>query len=216
MDSRFLKKILTDIEIDMVAAADDSAAVLWALWASKEAAYKVIKKISLDASFIPRRWSVHGVFEQTGALVNSIDNTEKEKYRSCSDQGAFQSASGHVSIPGKEKIYIRLFFFSSCVHCVASDCPDTLSTAIWHLTAISPCADNRQSDPSLFVRQALLQHLSALMNLNSADMKIVREKMEGELLPPRVYLHNDQLLVDISLSHDGPFIVYAFNLRSAV
>lgn len=216
MDLRFLKKILTDTEIDMVTAAENSAAVLWALWASKEAAYKVLKKTNFEASFIPRRWSVHGAFTQTGALIDSITCPDNEKYRSLSDQGVCRFAAGQVSIPGKENFYIHLFLFSSCVHCVASDCPDALSGMNWHLKAISPSATGRQADPSCLVRQAAVQHLSALLNLNPDDMKIFRGKRGGELLPPCVYLGCDPLPVDVSLSHDGSFIAYAFHIRQAV
>jgi hypothetical protein len=200
----------------MVTAADHTAAALWALWAAKEAAYKVIKKSCRDASFTPRRWTVHVPFQKAGKPGASIaanpDSPEAEKYGSLRDQDAFQSAAGHVIIPGNETVYVRLFFFASCVHCVASDCRDTLSAAVWHLEEINIHATGLKADPSLFVRQALLNHLSARLNLNSADMKIHREKRDGELLPPCVYLHHNKLPVDISLSHDGPFVAYVFQI----
>jgi hypothetical protein len=197
----------------MVTAADHSAAVLWALWASKEAAYKVIKKSCRDASFTPRRWSVHVPFQKTEKLDTSMakpDSPETEPYGSLCEQDAFRSAAGHVIIPENEMVYVRLFFFSSCVHCIASDCRDTLSTTVWHLQEINPHATGPQADPSLFVRQVLLHHLSARLNLNVADMDIHRKRRNGELLPPCVYLHHKKLPVDISLSHDGPFVAYAF------
>ena len=55
-ESRFLKKILTDAEIEFVKNAENPDAALWSLWACKETAYKVIKKSFSDTAFIPRRW----------------------------------------------------------------------------------------------------------------------------------------------------------------
>ena len=57
-DSRFLKKILTNAEIEFVQNAENPDAALWSLWACKETAYKVIKKSFPDAAFLPRRWQV--------------------------------------------------------------------------------------------------------------------------------------------------------------
>jgi phosphopantetheinyl transferase (holo-ACP synthase) len=57
-NSRFLKKILTNAEIEFVQNAKDPDATLWSLWACKETAYKVIKKYCLDAAFLPRQWTV--------------------------------------------------------------------------------------------------------------------------------------------------------------
>ena len=58
-DSRFLKKILTDAEIEYVKNADGPDQALWSLWACKETAYKVIKKILPDIVFAPRQWQVN-------------------------------------------------------------------------------------------------------------------------------------------------------------
>ena len=97
-NSRFLKKILTNAEIEFVQNAKDPDATLWSYWACKETAYKVIKKSCLDAAFLPRQWTV--TFKST-----------KSKY-----------SDGEVTVPGKSKIYIRLFSNSNYVHCVGADC----------------------------------------------------------------------------------------------
>jgi len=57
MDSRFLKKILTDTEIKQVGRSDHPDMALWSIWTCKEAAYKVLKKQTGYAAFVPRRWS---------------------------------------------------------------------------------------------------------------------------------------------------------------
>src|SRR5450759_2159174 len=59
MDSRFLKKILTEHEIEIVNLAENSDTALWSIWSCKDDAYIVIKKSHNEDSFMPRRWSVN-------------------------------------------------------------------------------------------------------------------------------------------------------------
>jgi phosphopantetheinyl transferase (holo-ACP synthase) len=59
MDSRFLKKIITDEEIEIVNLAQNSDIALWSFWACKEVAYKVMKKSHNEDSLIPHRQSVN-------------------------------------------------------------------------------------------------------------------------------------------------------------
>jgi len=47
MDSRFLKKTLTDEEIEIVNLSRNPDTALWSFWACKEAAYKVIKNLTM-------------------------------------------------------------------------------------------------------------------------------------------------------------------------
>ena len=84
-DSRFLKKILTDAEIEDVKNADNPDMALWSLWACKETAYKVIKKYLPDTAFVPRRWQ-------------TVFTKSQSKY-----------SDGEVTIPEKCSVYIRLF-----------------------------------------------------------------------------------------------------------
>ncbi len=96
-DSRFLKKILTNAEIEFVQHAENPDAALWSHWAGKETAYKVIKKSYPDAAFLPRQWQV---------TFNKTKSTHSE---------------GEVVIPGKGRVYIRLFSNPQYVHCIGSD-----------------------------------------------------------------------------------------------
>ena len=88
-NSRFLKKILTDVEIEFIKNTERSEAALWSFWACKEAAYKVKIKSFPGIPFIPRRWQV-------------VFNKLQSEY-----------SDGEVIIPGKGSVYIRLFFESS-------------------------------------------------------------------------------------------------------
>jgi phosphopantetheinyl transferase (holo-ACP synthase) len=184
-DSRFLKKILTNAEIEFVQHAENSDAALWSHWACKETAYKIIKKSFPHVAFLPRRWTV-------------TFNNPQAKY-----------SNGEVIIPGKGSVYIRLFSNPQCVHCIGSDCLTTLDQLIWSVEALS---EKEKINPSIYLRYCLGQNLAKHFSLNFHDIKIKRTRENGELQPPRVYVNGSKTDIDISLSHDGRFVAYAYHL----
>jgi phosphopantetheine--protein transferase-like protein len=184
-DSRFLKKILTDAEIKFVGNAENREAALWSLWACKEAACKVIKKSSPDTAFIPRRWQT------------VIENTQSEY------------SDGEVIIPEKGKVFTRLFVNSEYVHCIGADTLPVLDKLIWNVESLP---EEEGINPSLFLRHCLGHNLAQYFSLNFHQIKIIRKREKGELQPPRVYVDGRKTEIDVSLSHDGRFVAYAYHL----
>jgi phosphopantetheinyl transferase (holo-ACP synthase) len=183
-NSRFLKKILTDAEIEFVQNAENPDAALWSHWACKETAYKVIKKSSSGVAFLPRQWQV-------------TFNRSKSKY-----------SDGEVTIPGKERVYIRLFSNLQYVHCIGADALTALDELIW-IVDVLPEAE--KINPSLYLRYCVEQSLAKHFSLNFYQIKIKRTRENGELQPPRVYVNGRKTDIDISLSHDGRFVAYAYH-----
>ena len=184
-EPRFLKKILTDAEIEFVLNEENPDAALWSCWAGKETAYKVIKKSFSDAAFLPRQWTV-------------TFNDPQVKY-----------TNGEVIIPGKGSVYIRLFFNSDYVHCVGADSLTALDKLIWSVEALT---EKEKNNPSLYLRNCLGQKLTEHFSLSFRRIEIKRKRENGELLPPRVYVDGEKTNIDISLSHDGRFVAYAYHL----
>jgi hypothetical protein len=165
-----------------VKKAGNPDAALWSLWACKEAAYKVIKKSFPDTAFIPRRWQ---------AVFNKSQSEFSE---------------GEVTVPGKDAVFIRLFSNSEYVHCIGADSLAALYKLIWKVDELP----KEENNSSLFSRQCLVQNLAQYFSLNLQQIKIKRKRENGELQPPRVYLNGKKTDIDISLSHDGRFVAYAF------
>ena len=185
-DSRFLKKILTVAEIEFVQNAENPDKALWSLWACKETAYKVVKKKRVDAAFLPRRWTV------------ILKKTES----ACSD--------GEVKIPDAEAVYVRLFSHSRYVHCVGADSPADLDRLVCKVEVLPEKENEKRINPSLFARKCLARSLADFFRLNFSDIKINRVKDKSELQPPHVYINGKKSDIDVSLSHDGQFVAYAF------
>ena len=182
-DSRFLKKILTDAEIEYVKNADNPDMELWSLWACKETAYKVIRKYLSETAFVPRRWQ-------------TVLNKTHSEY-----------SEGEVVILGKDGVYIRLFSNRDYIHCVGADNLTVLDKLIRSVE----CLPKEETNPSFFSRYCLVQSIAKHFSLNSHEIKIRRTKQSGDLQPPRVYVGGKKADIDISLSHDGRFVACAFN-----
>jgi phosphopantetheinyl transferase (holo-ACP synthase) len=185
-DSRYLKKILTNAEIEFVQAAENPARALWSLWACKETAYKVIHKSHAGEPFLPRQWSVQ---------LNHLDKIFMQ---------------GEVIIPGGNTVFVQLYFAENYVHCIGSDNLPDLDKIIWSIAPVPKAGAAKNVNPSLFVRECLLRKLAAVYHLDLREMEIRRAKNDRELQPPYIYYKDKKAPFDISLSHDGQFVAYAF------
>jgi len=185
-DSRFLKKILTDAEIEFVQSAENPDKALWSCWACKETAYKIIKKSRMQAAFLPRQWAV-------------IFNKSKSTY-----------VDGAIAIPPAQTLYFRLFSRAGYIHSVGTDCKDALEKTICNVVALPRQDNGGKPEASLFLRDCLTQSIARHFHLKSNDIKINRIKENGELQPPYLFVKGKKSDIDISLSHDGRFVAYAF------
>jgi phosphopantetheinyl transferase len=185
-DLHFLKKILTDAEIEFVQSAENSDKALWSCWAYKETAYKIIKKSRGHAAFLPCQWSV--IFKKSKSTY--ID--------------------GEITAPSAPTVYLRLLSCAGYVHCVGTDCRDALEKIICNVVALPQQDKGEKPDASLFLRECLTQDLARYFHLKSSDININRIKENGELQPPYLFVSGKKSDIDISLSHDGQFVAYAF------
>jgi len=204
-DSRYLKKILTDTEIEQVLCSDDPDAALWSIWVCKEAAYKVLIKQTGDAVFVPRRWSVHFQNSSPAAIRHGRPAPDDAQI----NENTSEFTTGDVIIPGRQSIPVRLFSSFSYRHCLAADCLDALDQAIWRVVTLPEAQKGTENDPSAFARGCLARRLGTFLKEDSCQIEIRRQKKDGELQPPVVYLNDVKTDIDISLSHDGRFVAYA-------
>jgi hypothetical protein len=185
-DFRYLKKILTPVEIDFVHVAENPDLALGLFWACKETAYKVIGKSSARVPFLPRLWLVQ---------LNQQD---------CS------SGKGQVVLPGGNAVFIQFSCTERYVHCLGSPNLPDLNNIIWGIEPLPESVAGAAIEPSLFVRECLTRRVADIYSLNVRKMEIRRAKKGRELQPPLLYYENTIAPFDISLSHDGQFVAYSF------
>lgn len=190
-DFRYLKKILTDVEIAFVCNAENPDRALWSFWACKETAYKVSRKSYAGLSFLPRQWPVR------------------------LDQYESTFTKGEVVISGVSTVFVLLYCTENYVHCIGTDDLPALDNITWGIDSLPEAVEGENIEPSLFVRECLFRKLACVYQLNFWEMEIRREKKGCELQPPHLYYENKKTSFDISLSHDGQFVAYAFLKQSS-
>lgn len=215
-DGRFLRRVFTAAEIDRIRAAADPERMLWTLWAAKEAAFKVVRKLRADLPFALRRLEVWPDGQEEG--------------------GAGGPATGRVRLHGRpvaglDWLPVEWRVTRQLVHCVARHerrRPATVLAAVagrgaGALAAGMLTTDAAGDDAGLTPRERdgartpesrrvrrLAKALARRAGLGLVE--VVRPRLGGLLGPPRLYAAAAALPLagwDLSLSHDGRFVAAA-------
>ncbi len=182
-----MKRVFTPDERERISGAKCPDAMLWSLWAAKETAYKIVRKISPDVSSVP---VVYGV-------------TYGEE--------AEQALSGAVNTPCG-RVAVRSFINLEYVHCIGvSGSPNDINDVIWGVEENGETEESTAVDESLCARQTAGRRLVAYLHAAPGEIDIRRPESSTGLGPPLVYCRGIHTEIDISLSHDGRFVAYAFS-----
>jgi len=193
-DTRFVNRVFCPSEQELISRAHNRDAVLWALWAGKEAAYKLVKKHNPSATSVPRLYKV------------SLDCAEGSDVLSPGSNALL----GFVDTP-YGRIEIKVFITSDYVHCIGTTSGlDEMNSLVWHVDRISPDSQASPDYESAFVRKALRERLSAHYDESPENIEIRRVKSSSGLGPPFVCINGERAAIDVSLSHDGFLAAYAF------
>jgi hypothetical protein len=208
-DGRFLHRVFTAGEIARIRAAADPDRMLWMLWAAKEAAFKVARKLRADLPFAPPRFEAW------------LDPTAPD--------GDGVRPSGGVRLHGWRGLGLSWLpvewrATDSLVHCVARSVAERASSVRYAAVAVAAREMDRytaggeltqrerdgvRSDESRHVRR-LAKALARQAGLGLVE--IVRERRGALLGPPRLYAPAAAAPLagwDLSLSHDGRFVAAA-------
>jgi len=193
-DRRFIDRIFTLNEKTNIFNYSCPNTMLWALWAGKEAAYKVEKKLSPEVHFVPRAYAV-------GLSEHPWGKSKLPIMGEC--------FAGKVKTP-KRYIDIEILATSDFIHCLGVVKTAKSSSVDWGI-------DNIYQNPRLtddcalnIARKVAGEKLAAHLNCDSKRIEIRREQKVNDLGPPLVYFDGKVAEIDISLSHDGRFVAYAF------
>jgi phosphopantetheinyl transferase (holo-ACP synthase) len=198
-NNRFLGRVFTAEERELIARAAAPDTLLWSLWAAKEAAYKAVSggDPGGDRSVcsIPRRYSVH-LDRKTAAGTGGT----------AAEAGSL--FTGRVITPRGE-MALRITVTDDYVHALAAGSDADVAGIIQRVDRMD-CGGN-PGDPSAFVRGRLLREISRRLKCPLEDL-VVRREASGPGAP-RVFIRGRPLAADISLSHDGRFAAFALLLR---
>ncbi|MCC7384212.1 MAG: 4'-phosphopantetheinyl transferase superfamily protein [Deltaproteobacteria bacterium] len=207
---RFLRRVLADEEHARVVGASDASdaidakALLWTLFAAKEAAYKLAMKLGPRPVLGHRSFVVaedlrsvrHGdrVFElsvtRTADLVHAVAFVGGEP-----ELTAVAEAPGR---PAAEPSGAE---------------PSAAEPSAADPSAAEPsAADPSAAEPSAAVRALLASSLSVQLGVDAAEIVVTRDPLPGSwdgYGPPRVTWGRSTPARDVSLSHHGRFVAFA-------
>ena len=212
-DRRFVSRVFTPEEQERIEGADAPDAVLWMLWAAKEAAFKAAVKRKQGISFIPRAYSValadpprsDGRGEGNPHGISMASGIEEE--RSATHCGVVMTPAGPVDF--------SCFRSARHVHCVTV--VDGAYRTAQPGAGVHAVAGKLTgpADPSGALRLETIHYLSSALRVSPYFIRIRREKACAGYGPPRVFMEGRQTDIDISLSHDGRYIAFAVHLPGA-
>ena len=187
-DARYISRILNPREREMVSRSPDPDAMLWSLWACKESSYKALIK-ARKVSSSPLKYSV---------LFGS--------------QPRPHQFTAIVETPQGE-VNVVLTMRKKYVHAVASTGgASPIGSLRWAVSSLNvPRKEITPDIQSLAVRRAAIMRIAKYLKKKPEQLDIVRRMSNGrELAPPVLLVDGAGTGIDISLSHDGLFVAYAF------
>ena len=195
LNQRFLDRVYSALEQQTILAAENPDAVLWALWAIKEAAYKAYSKCVKNLRFSPQ------IFALPDFVLSNLNQRLKDffpftyqfswngQYVKCKVMPVAERVIHALILVGRRelmewpRVVIRLRRLKECV--------------------------SYQSQ-TIAVRQ-LLGNWARRQKFGD-DIRVIRPFLKNakRLGPPALYSSSRDLShVQISLSHDGPWVGFA-------
>jgi phosphopantetheine--protein transferase-like protein len=185
-DDRFLGRVFTVGERELIASFPSPDTLLWSLWAAKEAAYKAVSRADPSVCSVPRRYRV--VLDTEDAMRKIV------------------RLAGKVVTPRGELV-LEVAVAGDRVHALAAGSEEALKRLCRRVQRL--VGAKGAANPSAFVREALLREIARRLDCAVSDLSVV--KNQDGLGAPRLLFRGELLAAEVSLSHDGRFAAFAFD-----
>jgi len=187
---RFDTRVFTAAERASIAASPEPQRQRWRLWAAKEAAYKLARKLSPTTVFSPSRFEV------------------LEEVQDAAPGGAGQG--GLLVAHGAERFRVAVAENESALHAVARREGESDAAVLsgWQRLAPGEAALDPGA-PSRAVRELLCTRVAERLGVGVHELEVRRR---GRI--PQLWLRGRPAPVDLSLSHHGGWLAWAFELEA--
>ena len=155
----------------------------WTLWAAKESTYKAAKKLDPTVRFFPREFVVEGLDEE-GAEVHHSAGRFIVRLRHC-DEWVHAVAATPRSRLGRRR--------------------SVITRSPWPGSAEVRSIERARGNPSEVARDLAMDSIASGMAVARKDVEL---EARGRI--PEVRMRDAQLRVDLSLSHDGQYVAWAW------
>ena len=189
---RFDARVFASVERAALAESPAAVRLRWILWAAKEAAYKLARKLDPGVVFSPSRFVV--------SLGPAASEARSEPQ--ASEVLGPDALRGRVSWPGGlARVEVREL--GGAVHAIARD-GDGQCVLVRGVATLEP-----GDDPSRAARGLAVRRVARRLGLDPRDLGVVRR---GRI--PSLALPGGGAL-ELSLSHHGCFVAFACELEGA-
>lgn len=187
---RFAARVCGAGELRVIEAAGSPNRVLWAYWAAKESAFKALRKRVATLPFVPRHFAVRLRGGNDGGILHA--EVRVADLRAAVE---IQETADHL-------------------HAIACALPVGVAAPL------APCCRvvsavhliGEATSHSASARACLARALSQHLGCRPADLAITDPPHRGA--PPIVLVRGFPMLIDVSLSHHGRLVAFAFTSRS--
>jgi hypothetical protein len=196
LDTRFIDRVFTLDEQEQIVNDGYPDVLLWGLWAGKETAYKILSKVYGHVTSAPRKYEVR-------KSVSEDNHDNKSLFM-----------SGVVRTP-YDPVSIRIYGEADYIHCIGvTGAEAMMNSVIWGIHKPEPVKGEEYSyspdAASSEIRKVATKKMAIYCKEDIDNIDIIRFKGSHGLGPPTVYIKGKEAMIDISLSHDGHFLSYAF------
>jgi hypothetical protein len=184
---RFTGKVLTELEMDALEKSGDPDSLLWCFWAAKESAYKALSRHDPMISSAPKNYETAWQSPSVSGFMTGTVRTPSM------DLPVFCSCDG-------EKIC------GLCFLCQGKK-PVRLEAGVHRIAKEDMSREGLSSAQSRIVRDMAGRSI-AEATCNPPDRIAVVSGFHGEA--PDVTIHGSPTDITLTLSHDGPFLFFAW------
>lgn len=221
-NARFVRRVFSDDERDHILSSADQDLEIWAGWAAKEAAYKVVSKLRGEPPiFVHRlfevRWDPGTAHATHPGSVPSPSRFGAVRYEGMSLPVEVRASprDGHVHalswhVVGQERASPNASRVAWTVERIERpDAPwsDRLEELERQLTERE--RDGVHSRLSAAVRIGARAEAADLLGVDSSRVEVVCRPGRTGRRPPMLLVDGAPASIDVSLSHDGPWIAWA-------
>jgi hypothetical protein len=183
--ARFDRRVFSPSELCLIQTSPAPVRMRWTLWAAKESAYKLLRKLDPHVGFAPSRFVVQldRVARADGRFLGEVDG-----------DGLTTGTVAH----GNRCVSFRAVADPEALHVIATDHRGQSRRLL------AGVAEASAESPSSAVRRMAIAAIAAALGVAPGELSIVREARI-----PRLWRHGEPVPIDLSLSHHGRFVAFA-------
>lgn len=229
-DDRFCARVFTAEERALITGAPSPDALLWALWAAKEAAYKAVSRGDPAVCSIPRQyrvvingdsgpvdWREVGAFSlsspagpRIGSRADldspfaSVPDSRFRRNDLAGRDGCRSNILSGKGITPRGELALRIELTAEWIHAFAAGSEEVLDRIFLRVES-----RDGVDDPSAFVRKGLLREIARFLDCEARDLSVIEDP--DCPAAPGVLFRGCPLTKEVTLSHDGRFTAFAFD-----